>query len=291
MSETEFDTDLPNLDDDGSIGLGDEDKGKVNSNQQEWYKGEKGRTDRIALVYFNTLEMTHLRRALRQKPDLTNEQKKALIAKLKQQLAEKLSKSIDQLDGVDLLDLNEARFKPIRASFKQNLGYFSWPKSITAEEEKVWRKSGEPKDYVCTVVLWYPTDREGEIDRDRLPKGWRVLPWRFSPDKWDVIRKINRGLIESQSSVSRIDLNISCTDTQYQKITITQAGPALYQRNDSFRRAVLEKALPLYAKLNPFREMTTDELREKLGMAPSGGGGGSGADFSDGDLSNVLAGV
>jgi len=292
MSDTEFDTDLPSLDDDGSIGLGDEDKGKVSSNQLEWYKGEKGRTDRIALVYFNTVDVTNLRRAVKQKPDLSADQKKVVLGKVRSALAEKLQKSVDQLDGVDLLDLNEARFKPVRASYKQNLGYFAWPKSVTAEEEKVWRKAGEAKDYVCTVVLWYPTDREGEVDKDRLAKGWRVLPWRFAPDKFDVIRKINKGLIESGSSVSRIDLNISCTDTQYQKITITQAGPAIYQRHEPFKRAVLEKALALYPKLSPFRELTTDELREKLGMAPSGGGGvAPGSDFSDGDLSNVLAGV
>lgn len=289
MSDSEYDVDF-SYDDDGSIGLGEEDKNKVNTNQQEWYKGEKGRTDRIALVYFNTLDVTNLRRAIRQKPDLTLEQKKAIVVKVRQQLAEKLSKSVDQLDSVDMLDLSEARFKPFRASFKQNLGYFAWPKNLTHEEEKIWRKTGEPKDYVCTVILWYPTDREGEVEKDRLVKGSRILPWRFSPDKWDVIRKINRGLLESGSSISKIDLNVSCTDTGFQKITITQAGPAMYQRNDALKRLVLEKAVALYPKLNPFREITTDELREKLGMPPVAGAAGS--DYSsEGDITGVLANV
>jgi hypothetical protein len=53
----------------------------------------------------------------------------------------------------------------------------------------------------------------------------------------------------------------------------------------------LEKAVALYSKLNPFRELTIDELREKLGMPPVGGGSTSGADFSNEDFSTVLNGV
>ena len=286
-TEIELD-ELPEVDSD--IGLGDEDKGKVQTNQLEWYKGEKGRTDRVALVYFNSLDTTIRRKVLQQKPDITIEQQKGVILKARAQLAEKLGKSVDALDNVDLLDTSEARFKTVTASLKKEIGYVAWPKVIPPGEEKIWAKAGERKDYVITVLLWYPTDREGEVDKERL-KHFRVMPWRFAPEKYDIFRKINKGLLEGGSSISHIDLNFSCSDTQYQKITITQAGPAIYTKNPQLKRLVLEKATLLYPKLNPFRELTIDELREKLGMPPVGGGTTSGSDFSGEDFTNVLNGV
>jgi hypothetical protein len=282
-------SDTMDLDED--IGFGDEDKGKVNSNQQDWYKGEKGRTDRVALVYFNSHEVTGLRKAVRQKPDLTEAQRNELVQKIRGAMAEKLKKSPDQLDQVDLLDTSEARVKTVTASFKKDLGYVAWPKTLTPEEMKVWNKVGEKRDYVVTLLLIYPTDREGEVDKDSLGKKWQIKPWRFSPDKYDVLRKINRGLQEGGGTLSGIDLHMSCTDTNYQKITITQAGPAIYLRNEPFKRRILEKAVTLYSKLSPFREMSTDELREKLGLPGGGGTAAPGSDISNEDFSNVLGNV
>lgn len=285
----EIDVNIDDLNTDGDIGLGDEDKGKVGQ-KAEWYKGEKGRTDRVALVYFNDIKASTLRRAVRAKPELAkskDEQKAVVIAKLKE-LAEKLGKSIDQLDQVDMLDVSESRFKAASAVYKEGLGYLEWPKNLPADEEKVWKKLGDKRDYVFTVLLQYPTDRDGDLDKDRLAKGWRVVPWRFSADKYDVLRKINKGLSESGSTIAGIDLNFACTDTNYQKLTITQAGPCIYLKSDKFRRMVLEKATPLYEKLS-LRQLTTDELREKLGLSSSGGGGGS--DVGGEDFSNLLSNV
>ena len=115
------DFELPDMD--GDIGLGDEDKGKVSSNQQEWYKPDGVRTDRIALVMFNTVDAMLLRKAMAHKPDLNDEQKRALIGKARAVLAEKLGKSVDALVPIDLLDTNEARFKVVTASYKDKLGY------------------------------------------------------------------------------------------------------------------------------------------------------------------------
>jgi len=288
MSDEIFDID-PNE----NIGLGDEDKGKVNSNQTEWYKGEKGRTDRVALVYFNSIDMAQLMKALRAKPDLSDAQKKELVEKVRAALAQKLGKAPDQLDQVDLLDLSEARFKPCSGYYKQGVGYVSHPKGpLAPEEAKVWAKLGEKKDYVTTLLLIYPTDRDGEVDKDALGRKWQIKPWRMSPDKYEVFRKINRGLLEGGSTISATDLHLSCSDTQYQKITITQAGPAIYLRNEAFRRQILAKAVTYYKKLNPFRDMTTDDLREKLGLAPTAGASVSvGSDFSTEDLTNLLGNV
>lgn len=277
--------------DDDDIGLGDDDKNKVKSNQTEWYKGEKNRTDRVAIVNFNTHDVVQLRKALKAKPDMTEEQKALIIRKVREKLAEKHNKAVDQLEEVDLLDLSEARFKMAEGYFSKTpgVGYVEHPKGqLSADDLRVWGKLGEKKSYVVTLLLIYPTDREGEVEMDRLSK-FQLKPWRMSPEKYEVLRKINRGLLEGGGNIAATDLHLSCTDTTYQKITVTQAGPAIYLRNDQMKRMVLAKAIPLYKKLNPFRAMSTDDLREKLGMAPAHNAGvAPGSDLGGEDFSNVL---
>lgn len=289
MSDEDLDIELPDVNED--IGLGDEDKNRVQSNKLDWYKGEKGRTDRIALIYFNTYEAIQLRTLLKERPEISAEQQKAVVKKVRASIATKLGKSVDQLEPVDLLDLREARFKPVSAVYKEGLGFLAWPKEMTAADEKVWAKVGDRKDYVITVVLWYPTDREGEIDKERLSKHWRVLPWRTTPEMYGNFRRMNKGLVSDGSSISQIDLNLTCSDTNYQKNTVTQAGSAVYLKNENFKKMVLEKACTLYSKLTPFRQMTTDELRDKLGLVPSGGSVSVGSDITDEDFSGVLGNV
>jgi hypothetical protein len=287
---TDIDLDIESIDTEGDIGLSDEDRGKVNSNQVDWYKGETGRTDRVALVYFNNVKQTLLRRGLKANSKMTKDEQKALLLGGLQKLAEKLGKSLDQLDDVDMLDMGEARFRTLTSSYKQGLGYVEWPKNLTPEEEKVWKKLGDRKDYVCTLLLQYPTDKDGEVDRDRLAKGWAIKPWRFPAKIYEQIRKANRGAAEHGNSVSSIDLNIFCEDAKFQKVSVTSSGPCIYLKNDKFKRVVLEKAVSMYDKLSPFRQMTTDELREKLGLSGGGSSGGSSSDFGD-DFGGVLGNV
>lgn len=289
MSEFDFESDLEQDLDDSNIGLGDEDKHKVGG-KAEWYKGEKGRTDRVALVYFNTIMASAVRKAIRKDEALANDkaaQKKIAMEAVKNR-AEALKKTVDQLADVDLLDLSEARFRVAGVTFKENVGYSEWPRDLSSEERKVWEKFGEKKDYVFSVLVIYPTNREGELDRDRLkdPKNYRLVPWRFAGDKYDMLRKINRGLSESDMSISDYDLYITCTDSGYQKLTITQAGPCVYRKSDRLQQLLLGQAVKLYDQLK-MRQMTTDELREKLGL---GGGASAEADTGE-DYSNILSGV
>jgi homoserine kinase len=102
---------------------------------------------------------------------------------------------------------------------------------------------------------------------------------------------MNKGLVSDGSSISMVDLNLTCSDTKFQKNTIAPAGSAVYLKNENFKKAVLEKAFSLYSKLTPFRKVTTDELREKLGLGSSGGSAVGGPDLTDEDFSGVLGNV
>lgn len=272
------------------IGLGDEDKNRVKSNKVDWYKvTDKGRVDRVALVYFHAADVNAVAKARRANPDLTPAEMKAIGDKVRAEVAEKLKKPVDELTPVDMLDVTEAKFKAIDGAYKENLGYIAVPKKIEPSEKAVWDKLGEIRTYVSTAILVYPTDREGNIEKDRIGTGWKVLPARFSPEKYERFKAINKKLSEyGSASVSTVDLTFACKDPKFQNIVIDDAGPALWTRNEKLKNMILTKAIEIYPKLNPFRSMTTEELREKLGMS---GGGSSGNDVSAEDFTSVLSNI
>jgi hypothetical protein len=277
------DIDLDLFDPEVTIGLGDEDRNKV-PRRAQWYKGEKGRTDRVAIVFFPSVEASARRQALRSNPNMSVAEQRGLLSKVRKGRAEKLGKPVEGLNPADLLDTREVRFRTFQAAYHKDVGFVEIPSDIPAAEQAVWRKLGEPRSYVSTLLLVYQADRDGDVDRRYAARGWRIVPWRFAPMQYEVIRKIDKGLREGNSSVAQVDLSITCIDTQYQKVTIAQAGPAIYRQDQEFTQKVLATAAPLYDQLKPFRTLTTDELREKLGMPPAATASGSmldGPDFGE----------
>lgn len=277
------------LNDSDDIGLGDDDKDRVKTNKVDWYKGEKGRTDRVSFVYFHSYEANALKAAFRANPKLDAAGQKKVIDETRAKLAEKLGKSVDALTPEELLDIREVKFKVNDVHFKegQGFGYILSRLGKDGEEaDKVWGKLPAPKTTVTTALVIYPTSRDGDLEKERLATGTKVLPWKFSGDKWEKIRRINKGLAESGHSIGEYDLMFACKETQYQQIDITQAGPALWRRNPEFAKLVLKKALAIYDKLLPGKAMTTDELRQRFGMG--GGAADAGSDVSDINFGDVL---
>lgn len=275
------------------IGLGAEDRDRVQSNKLDWYKNDtKNRIDRVALVYFNPVDINALKGFMRENPTASEEEQKALVAKVRAERATTLGKSVQALDAVDLLDTSEVRFKAVDASYKEKIGYVPWPRHIPTSEKAVWDKLelvAPHKTYVVTALLVYPTNSEGEIDKTRLKNGWSIRPWRFSQPTLQQIQRINRTLVAEGSNMGAIDLHIECEEPKFFKYVISKAGPSILAKNADFRRVVLEKAVAMYPKLNPFKAVTTEELKEKLGMG--GGGGSIGANSSDEDFTGILGNV
>ena len=106
----------------------------------------------------------------------------------------------------------------------------------------------------------------GEAEKKRIASDYRLIPWRFSKMQFESIWKTNAGLKENGLSIANQDLKLECKEDKYQKIEVTFAGAAIWQKNDGFKKEVLARAMEFYEKLIPFREMTTDQLRTKLGI-------------------------
>jgi hypothetical protein len=250
--------------------------GRTND-RDNWYKGQKGRVDRIAFVYFHPLDQTAIAKAKRHDPSLSDEALRAVAKKTLEDRAKALGKTPDTLTKVDLLDRSVVKFKKMRASFQEGLGFFlNRLGQDGAEADRLWRQVNEPKTYYSTLMLIYPTDRNGKItsDKDEFKRGWKVQPWRLSEMNYEAVGAQNATLAANNLSLASQDFNLKCVDDKYQKMEVTSAGPALWCRKDEFANLVLEEALNWYDKLMPFRVLTSDQLRQKLGLgdAPALGG-------------------
>lgn len=282
---TELDIDSIGAEFEDDIGLGAEDKKYAKSNQVEWYKGEKGRTIRAALVYFNPLEVAAVKAIRAKNPSATKEDLIAGVQKILAKRAEDLSKKPEELAAYDKLDTSNVRFKKIEAHYKEGVGYvLSRLGKDGPEADEVWKTLGDVKRYYTTILLIYPTNGSGELLKAQLATDWKVLPWRFSTKVYGALHQRANGLRENGISIASQDLTITCTNTDFQNFDIDTAGPGIWLKNKDFQASVLSKAHGLYEKLVPFREMSTADLRIKLGLggATSASDGGVTDDnFSD----------
>jgi hypothetical protein len=215
---------------------------------------------------------------------------RAAAQKALEDRAKQLGKAVDALTQVDRLDLTEVKFKRMMASYQQGLGFVVNRMGKDGPEgDAVWGKIAEPKQYHTTLLLTYPTDRTGNIDKDRILTDWNLIPWRFGKRVYEDLWKLNAGLKDNGMGLHSQDIKLECKDAQYQNISISFVGPAVWQKADKLRGAVLARAIPMYERLMPFRELSTDQLRAKLGL-----GGSAVSDVSaamGGDYSDVLEGV
>lgn len=231
-----------------------------------WYEPAHGRSDRVALVYLSEVGVSALRRARTNRTDLTDAEEQAITQEARVAVARRLGKPVEQLDRVDLLDDSEARFKVLTTSFREGLGEIVWSPTLSEEERALWETIGKRRDYVTTVIVAYPTKADGTLDEAQLSSGCRVLRWRFRPETYDLLRKLNRGLRKTADggAIVDVDLLVTCTGPRTRRPKITLAGPAAYRRDEALKRAVLGQAVTLYERLTPSRTMTEEEIRERL---------------------------
>lgn len=281
MSEFDIDT-YEEFEDD--VGLGQEDRKHSKGSQLEWWKGEKGRTYRVALTHFHPLEAAVIRAVKAKKADATKDELVTAIKAARTKRAEELGKSVDQLAEYDTLDYRNVRFKKLEATYKEGLGYVI-SRAGKGEDDKLWESLGEIKKYFTSTMLVYPTNTEGELIKSELATNWRIVPVRFSRKVYETFHQRAAGLRENNIAISGQDLLLKCTNSDFQNFDIEAAGPAVWLKSEPFKAAVLSKSHAMYPKLNPFREMSTADLKIKLGL---GGGSDASESVGDEDFSGLL---
>lgn len=272
------------------IGLDDDDRKEGVSNARpDWYSPRKGQIDRVALVYFHPVHVTAVRLAVKKAKkegrELSPAEMRDIGNKALTAYSEKLGISVDDMTDIQKLNTGTVQFKKLIAHYQDGLGYVISRLGLDGPEaDEVWKKLPEPRKFFTTVLLVYPTDKDGNVDADLLPKKWSVIPWRFGSKIYESIWKTAKSLRENKVSLASQDLLLECKNEEFKNVDVSGAGPALWTRSEKFKDLVLASAFPLYEKIVPFREMSTPDLRAKLGMD---GPGNVGSDDFDSILENV----
>jgi len=235
----------------------------------------------------------------------------------------------DGLDGDNLDDVMKALLKamttedetaPATAKFigaarhyKQGVGYF------LAKGPEYAELAGEAaKTYVATIVIAWPSDQKGNVTKESLTRLPDLHPWVFSKDKYQPISAAHM-----QFPFGDHDLMVTCTDTQYQKMTFLPAKASLFRsfieralgdevmkemfgkdikgesrppdkRSREVVEYIVDVSREIKAKIRDFiaRDMTLKQIREKLGGDDSpvggGGGGGGGSPMADEEVDGLL---
>lgn len=292
---------------DGDIGTDDVDRKRVGSSgKDDWFKPEK-RGYRVSLVYFQPIEMAMATAFRRQKPQATLEQIKAAVSDAMLKRADKLGKPVSEMNLVERTAMDSVQFKTCMAYYKEGFGYAGVDPHASKDDHRFFAaKLGECKTYVTTALLFYPTDRDGNPSKDpeNLLNNWFIKKWRFSSKMYDKLCKLASGLKDNDLSLAGQDLLLTCTNDKFQQFDVSVAGKALYRKDKlkdalveyddtkvKFQDAVLMAAAKacgdLGKDLYPFRVMTVDMVKEKLGIVVEGSN--STPDFSEAGAADLLA--
>jgi len=173
-------------------------------------------------------------------------------------------------------------------SYIEGVGY------VVNKGPEYTKLAGKPPTLrVATIIIVWPLGSDGKLDKKRIRDG-SVHPWVFSGEKYDNLKSIH-----GEFPLGEHDVTLSCTDTQYQKMSFSPC-------RDNVLKAILgnPKASELAGKLmeqvkalaenlrdEVGREMTVEQVRERLA-----GGGGSAAAASaspvaDADIDDMVDGM
>ena len=157
-----------------------------------------------------------------------------------------------------------------------NVGY------VVNQGPEYTKLAGEPpRTRIGTVLIVWPTLKDGTIDKGRLGSGdVEVLPWIFSGDKYRSLQQIHK-----EFPFGEHDVTFSCTDTQFQKMTFSPCKDSLIRKmlDNPNAKAMVDSIFADVTRIiegirNEIgRELTIEQVREKLAGGGGGGGQASGA--------------
>lgn len=161
----------------------------------------------------------------------------------------------------------QVRFTGCERIYKEGVGFFLY-------KGPAYAQFGQPKQYVATVLVVWPTDKDGDLDKAAFAagKGWTVQPWLFSTDKYASIKKSHK-----RSPLTKCDMALECpvggakfqkvnfiaeTESYLMKLSVSEKPEfkAVFERILADIRAVSENIHREMA-----RDLTIDQIKEALG--------------------------
>ncbi len=194
-----------------------------------------------------------------------------------------------KVDGVTPdLNAKTPRFIGAKRMYIAGVGY-------VLDKGPEYGQFGQSKLNVATIIVVWPTNRQGQLDRGRFAAGdAEVKPWIFAKDKYEQLKRRH-----DEFPFGQYDLAIACTDTQYQKMDLSPCRESLFSKvleSDKMKPMadnIIGQVNTIAANLNDIlaRDISVAKILEKLGGAPAGGAstGGGGASGGGGGGANTNA--
>ena len=115
-------------------------------------------------------------------------------------------------DGTLDLDVSTPKFTGVMRVYIPGCWYVK-----ASSEEVASYAEKPPKLAIGTIVVKWPTDKNGILDKERFARGdYEVMYWVISKDKYDAIKPIH-----AEWHLGNSDLSVTCADTQFQKMTFS----------------------------------------------------------------------
>jgi hypothetical protein len=134
-----------------------------------------------------------------------------------------------------------------------------------------------PKMMIATIVVSWALGKNGQPSKESLFSGMPdVMPWIFSQDKYEKLKKMHM----SGYPMHSYDVQIDCEDTQYQKFNFLPAQQSIFkemlksgnEQGQEVARHIIERVRALAPNLEREigQNLTIDQLKEKMGVETSG---------------------
>jgi len=226
-----------------SFGFGQNDTGI--GSRAEKFKGEKGKSYRIGFAWWEGMEGDG---------DFT---------------AEGLTpKSESEEDNLALTP----KFVGGPRNYIQGVGYI-----VNKGPEYTALAGQPPKMMIATIIVSWALNKQGQPDKDSmLSEMPDVMPWIFSQDKYEKLKKMHM----SGYPMHNGDVQIDCEDTQYQKFNFLPAQQCIFKemlkskntQGQEIARHIIERVRALAPNLEREigQNLTIDQLRDKMGVETSG---------------------
>lgn len=172
-----------------------------------------------------------------------------------------------QTDRISIID--PTKIFSARIHFKQGMGYFvcqsKWERrgdmEICTEQAPCCEHLEPPRKRFAAMIVQYSTTPEGRFVE---PIGYKCKLWKFTEDKYVMLRNINR-----EFPLKEHDVMITCTEPKYKKMTIAPARGCAWRLPKFPSQPIHTWVKQNEGKMRKqvAKKLSRQELLEKLGLA------------------------
>ena len=158
------------------------------------------------------------------------------------------------------VEMRKRHYNPLKKRYFRCLAYQGFCPACLAASNKVNNIKGASDTFGANILI-YDTDDSGSA---KQPLNAEVAFWAFGSDKFVQLRNITK----EWGPASTLDLMVTCTDAQFQKVQISPARNCLYSSDPTFKAACDQKIKEDSYPLEKFlcKEIPVVQMAQEFGL-------------------------